>query len=128
MSVNYLTENQIASQLNLGRSVEQWLGHKNENEYRLIKWLRIDCEKMGHFSVTCFEVFDEGFHASLDIYSFSALDPDYPYGDIITFDKKEDALNYAQNSCGAFSNKFVGAGVIQDIYAEFLRQEGLPPE
>ncbi|MBA4369540.1 MAG: hypothetical protein C0403_18085 [Desulfobacterium sp.] len=128
MSVNYLSEEQVIQQLSSGRSIEQWIGHKNETDYRLIKWLRIDREKTNEYSVTSFEVFDEGNFDFLDIYEFSPLEPDLPYGEITTFDTKEKALDFALKERSAKINEFVGKGIIQDVYAEFLRKEGLPPE
>ncbi len=128
MTVKYLTKNQVQTQLAAGKAVEQWLGHANEDRYRLIKWLRIDKERTGQYSVTYFEVIDEGSYSYLDIYGFSALNPDLPYGNISTFDNKEDALDCAQNNYSALFDKFVGSGMIQEVYAELLEKEGLPTE
>lgn len=127
MAIKYLTRTQVESQLTARKAVEHWIGHKDEAEYRLIKWLRIDPENSGGYSVTCFEVFDEGGEDMLDIYSFSALDPDTPYGNTFAFKDKDEALDYVFTNLGVALNEFVGEGMIQDVYANFLKQEGLPP-
>ena len=51
-----------------------------------------------------------------------------PFGEITTFDTKEKAINFALENYNAKIKEFVGKGIIQDVYAEFLRKEGLPPE
>jgi len=71
----YLTEDQLKS-IRFGRSVQQWLGSVEEDDYTILKWLRIDKERDGNFSVTYFESFDEGSEEFLDIYEFSIVDPD----------------------------------------------------
>jgi len=128
MAVNYLSEKQALQQLSAGRSIEQWLGHKVETNYRLINWLRVDREKTNEYSVSLFMAFDEGDFNFLDVYEFSPFDPDLPYGEITTFESKEAALKFSVDKYKAQSNHFVGQGVIQDIYADFLKNEGLPPE
>ncbi len=128
MPVKYLLKGQVDQQLAAGRVIEQWLGHSNHEDYRIIKWLRIDKEKSSECSVTYFESFDEGNNDFLDVYEFSPLDPDKPYGEISTFETKEMALECAANNYGADIEKYVGDGLIQDVYADFLNQEGLPPE
>ncbi len=126
MPIKYLLKEQAFQQLIAGRAIEQWLGHLNYEDYRIIKWLRIDREETSEYSVTYFEVFDEGSNDFLDIYEFSPLDPDKYYGEISTFNTKEMALDYSINYYKADVEKFVGNGLIQDVYADFLEHEGLP--
>jgi hypothetical protein len=127
MSFEHLTDDQVRAQLSAGRPVEQWLGHKDEDSYRLLRWLRVDPERDGTYSVALFEVFDEGSEEFLDVYGFSPVDPDLLDGEISSWTTKEEALEHAL-SCGASRESFVAAGGIQDVYADFLSRMGPPPE
>jgi len=97
----YLKEEQLKSNLSLGFPIEQWLSHYKEEDYTVIRWLRIDKEKDQNYTLAYFECFDEGNENALDIYEFSMLNPDEPFGVLTQFDKIEDALNFSENSYGA---------------------------
>lgn len=118
--MRYLSEEQILTQLNAGRAIEQWLGHTDAQNYRTIRWLRIDKTDNGNFNVILFEVFDDGSLSNLDIYNFEALDPDNPYGLKITFDGAKEAIE-GSYVFGASKDRFVPSGVIQDVYSDFLQ-------
>jgi len=114
--IQYLKDDQIRARLRLGKSVEQWLGVVQETDYTILKWLSIDKESDESFSVTYFESFDEGNEDFLDIYAFSLVDPDEPFGVINTFYSIADALEFAEVIYKASPNKYISAGVIQEEY------------
>lgn len=116
----YLTEDQLKSNLRLGRSVEQWLGSVEEDDYIILKWLRIDKERDESFSVTYFESFDEGSEELLDVYEFSLVDPDEPFGVINTFSSIADALEFAIITYNASNDKYVSSGMIQEEYRDYI--------
>jgi len=118
----YLTEEQLKTNLSLGKSIEQWLGYLQKEEYTLLKWLRIDKERDGNYSVAYFESFDEGNKAFLDIYEFSLIDPDEPYGVINSFSTMAEALDFTEVTYGALMDKFVSAGMIQEEYLAYLNK------
>lgn len=117
-----LSDTQLKENLKLGKPLEQWISSQKKEDYIIIKWLRLDKEKGNTFNVAYFEVFDEGNENYLDIYEFSPLDPDYPYGIIDMFDSVESAIDFAVNSYGASLDKFVSAGIIQEEYLNYLRE------
>jgi len=125
--MKFLLSNQATDQLKAGRFIEQWLGHSNAPNYRSIRWLRIDPEKVGAFNLAVFEVFDDGTPEMLDVYSFEPVDPDLPSGFISAFTTPEEAIAAAVQQ-GASAEKFVGMGIIQDLYAAFLNEEGPAPK
>jgi len=118
----YLKEEQLKSNLSLGSPIEQWLSHYKEEDYTVIRWLRIDKEKDQNYTLTYFECLDEGNENALDIYEFSMLNPDAPFGVLSQFDNIEDALSFSENSYGASIEKYVSAGMIQEEYHDYLRQ------
>ena len=61
----------------------------------------------------------------LDVYGFEPIDPDLPNGSISAFTTPEEAIAAAV-ARGASGEKFVGMGIIQDVYAAFLDEEGYP--
>lgn len=123
-----LSAEQVIGRLKNGRAVEQWLTHTDTSSYRSIQWLRIDPEKDGRFSVTVFEVFDDGGPGALDIFSFEPVDPDAAHGKSTLLDSPEEAIQFAVGEKGAGPEKFVGSGLIQDLYASFIREHGEAPK
>lgn len=83
--MKYLDQEQLLTNLKLGKSVEQWLGAKKERGYVKLNWIRIDKEKGGEYTVAFIEVFDHGNEDFLDIYAFTPISPDEPFGVIKTF-------------------------------------------
>ncbi|SEP44775.1 hypothetical protein [Mucilaginibacter sp. OK283] len=118
----YLTEEQIKSNVRLGKSIEQWLGFTGEDDCVILKWLRIDKEKNQGYSVSYFESFDEGNEDLLDIYEFLLLDPDEPFGVINTFASIDEALEFATQTYNASNTKYVSAGMIQEEYRDYLNR------
>ncbi len=112
----YLADDQTRARLRLGKSLEQWLGVVRETDYTILRWLRIDKESEESFSVAYFESFDEGNEDFLDIYAFSLVDPDEPFGVIHTFSSIADALEFAEATYKASPNKYISAGMIQEEY------------
>ena len=119
----YLTQEQLTGNLRLGKSVEQWLGHAAIDDYIILKWLRIDKEKTGEYSVAYFQSFDEGNREFIDIYEFSAVDPDDMFGVIHSFPELDEALRFAVENYAASLNKFVSAGMIQQEYLNYLNSK-----
>ena len=122
--MKYLSEELLLQYLKLGKPVEQWLGSENRSDYTIIKWLRIEREKNGNYSVVFFEAFDEGNEDFLDIYEFSSTDPDIPYGKIDSFEDSNEALVYTLVEYGCKKDRFVNAGMIQEEYREYLSSKG----
>lgn len=119
----YLEQEQLKSNLNLGKSVEQWLGTETGNEYIIIKWLRVDKEADGNYTVTYIECFDEGNEDFADVYEFSTLDPDYPFGITSSFSSIADAIDFSVENYGASYSKFVSEGMIQEEYINYFKNK-----
>jgi hypothetical protein len=116
----YLDAEQLKSSLSLGKPVEQWLGNEETEEYTVLKWLRVEKEPDGKYTVIYIECFDEGNDDFVDIYEFSALDPDSPFGVINSFSSIADAIGFSIENYGASSLKFVAEGMIQEEYIKYL--------
>ena len=118
----YLHASELAARVNLGKEAEQWLSYEIESEYNFIKWLVIS-KYNKQFTITYFESFDEGSSDFHDVHEFSVLDPeDAPYGITNEFKSLEDAVDFAVKTYGASANRFVAGGMIQNEYADYLRQ------
>jgi hypothetical protein len=124
----YILPTEIVSTLRTNSAIEQWIGHKNENDYRLIEWIRIEMIENGRVLAAKFDVFDDGNHDFLDIYEFESVDPDNLFGLSVEFDSIDEALAYATTVWHADLSRFVRGGEIQTIYADFLNEHGLPPK
>jgi hypothetical protein len=121
--LKYLTIERLEPSLRAGKSVEQWLTYNKETDYTILKWLRTDKEKDSTYSVAYFESFDDGDGDFVDIYEFSLLYPDEPFGIINSFDSAKDALDFAIQKYSALKTKFVSAGRIQDEYEIYLTSQ-----
>jgi len=120
--MRYLNKDEIQTRLRLGKSVEQWLGVVKEDDSTILKWLSIDKKSDESFSVAYFESFDEGNEDFLDIYAFSLVDPDAPFGLIDTFYSIADALEFAEVTYKASSNKYTSVGMIQEEYRDYINR------
>jgi hypothetical protein len=120
MARRYLTEAEVLSTLSRGASVEQWLESTPVDSDTVLRWLRIDRERDGQFSVTYFEVFDDGGPEFLDIYEFSSVDVDKPHGESTSFDDAKRAIRHCVESHQARTDRFVNAGMIQEEYADYV--------
>lgn len=120
MADRYITKSGIERSLAAGEAVEQWLGTGQEGGRTTIRWMRIDRHRTGRFSVSTFEVYDDGNENFIDIYEFSSTDPDAD-GNPTLFDDVEGALAFAAKNLHADIGRFVGAGLIQEEYADYRR-------
>lgn len=120
--MRYLNEDEIQSRLRLGKSIEQWLGVVHGTDYTILRWLSIDKESDESFSVVYFESFDEGNEDFLDIYAFSLVDPDEPFGVINTFSSISEALEFAEVTYKASPHKYTAAGMIQEEYRDYINR------
>jgi hypothetical protein len=120
--MKYLLPEQLKTHLSLGKPIEQWLSHQKHDDYTILKWLRVDKEKNGTYSVSYTECFDEEDSNFLDIYKFASLDPDEPFI-INSFGTINEALTFAADNYQASEGKFVSAGMIQEEYKDYLTRK-----
>lgn len=120
----FLREDQVLPQLRTGRSVEQWLSYTIRGEYRTITYLSIAPTKKGDFVMCWSESFDEGNRDFHDVVEFSAVDEELNDQRATRHATAEEALAYAINKYGARLDRFVGNGMIQEVYASFIQEKG----
>ncbi len=118
--MDYLSEGAVLQLLSAGRSVEQWLEPGEVSGEVVLRWLRLDRQVDRTYSVTLFEVFNEGGPDLLDLYEFTPVDSDSPGGRGQHFSDLEEAVAYAVTVQGADTNRFLGVGKVQDAYSEWL--------
>lgn len=58
----------------------------------------------------------------LDIYTFSLVDPNEPFGVIHTFSSISDALEFAEVTYKVSPNKYISAGMIQEEYRDYINR------
>ena len=120
----YLTYPQLNSVLILGKPVEQWIGSSKQPDFEIITWIRIDREMNGSYSVSYFEVFDNGNLDFLDIYEFEPCEPDQPYGLTHSFPTSDQALLFCIEKYNASDDKYVYGGMVQEEYRLYLQNKG----
>lgn len=119
----YLQNEQLRTNLRLGRTVEQWLGYKQEDDYIVLRWISIEKESSDEYSVAYIESFDEGSEDFLDIYEFSTLEPDEPLGIVTTFSTIDEAISFSLDEYSAKMDRFVSAGMMQEEYRTYLNEK-----
>jgi len=119
---NYLKKEQVRSSLKVGKAVEQWLGHFSEGNDTVLKWLRIYREKE-EYNVMYIECYDQGNEDFIDVYDFTIIDPDEPYGAITSFSSIDQAIEFSKNEYGSLDDRFVTNGLIQQEYLKYLKQK-----
>jgi hypothetical protein len=128
--MRHIDPSQLQTMLNAGKRLEQWLGSRIADGERIIRWVELTRERNGEYAeyVVCFqERLDVGHHEYVDVWSFPPVDDDNEDGETEVFDELALALDHAALKLGAKRELFVGSGVVQDEYADFLKREGLAP-
>ncbi|MEZ4790848.1 MAG: hypothetical protein R2811_12615 [Flavobacteriales bacterium] len=123
----FLLEDQVLPHLRAGRAVEQWLGYDVYNGYRTITYLTITPSRNGDFIISWSESFDEGSHNFHDVFEFSAVDAELNARRTTHHLTGEAAVSVAIKDHGARLDRFIGNGMIQEVYASFIRENGEAP-
>jgi hypothetical protein len=111
--MKYLMDAEIRTLLNLGKTVEMFLG-QNRGE-GTISWIDIQRESGQFFKLNVYSVFDDGDVDHVDIYDFSPVDPDEPFK-TIEFETFDDMLAYLRNEFRLHDFSFLNHGMIQEEY------------
>jgi hypothetical protein len=121
----HLSEAQVKARLSLGKSVGQFLARENAADYAIIEWLTMykgGDEK--EYSLYYSEVIDEGPENFLDLVELAPVESDdSPV--VKEFDSIEEVLAFATKTYGALQHKYVAESMINDEYADYLRQLGI---
>lgn len=120
----YLSRLELQARVHLGKEVEQWLGHAEEGEYTVIKWLYLAREDRHQYSVNYLESFDEGDEDWQLVPEFSLLDPDAEESAV--FNSVEEAVAYAVQTYGASPDRFVPGGMLAEEYARYWQSKNAP--
>ncbi|GAB3878977.1 hypothetical protein GCM10028824_41610 [Hymenobacter segetis] len=113
----YLSRLELQARVHAGKEVEQWMGHADEGDYTVIKWLCLAPEDGHQYSVNYLESFDEGDENWQLVPEFSLLDPDAE--ERAAFDSVEEAVAYAVQIYGASPDRFVPGGMLAQEYARY---------
>jgi hypothetical protein len=119
--VKYLLESQIGSQLRANRSIEQWLGNHKEGDKFIIRYVTLHNDRRDGCYCWYGDYEDVGNEEYCDIYSFYTLDEDNEYGKKVQFDSIDNMLQFCYEELKAYPTKFVGSGMLQDFYLEYLK-------
>ena len=112
--MKYLTDIEIRTLINLGRTLEIFLGRTTDNN-ETINWISLTKNNAGQFELSTHSVFDDGDIDHLDIYSFEPIDPDEPF-QIRVFTTLDEALTFILDNHKLTNLRFVNQGVIQNEY------------
>jgi hypothetical protein len=119
--MRYLTNGYLRTALRQGKSIEQFLGGSGSSEHKTIRWLGIRSND-NSFCLTFYEAIDEGSESFHDLYEFTCEPPDEDPPEYF-FATIEEALEYSASTFGASRSRWVNAGVVQDDYADYLRNK-----
>ena len=118
----YLDLTTVQSYLNLGKTMEVFLGRISEDK-EVISYIDLKRTESGEFEINHYELFDEGGLEFVDLYSFSSFDPDMGF-ETHTFDSIDLVIEFIHDISKLNEIKFLNAGLIQDEYKKLLISEG----
>ncbi|KAA9004424.1 hypothetical protein FJU31_00820 [Stenotrophomonas cyclobalanopsidis] len=116
--MRHLSHFDLLANLRNGRSVEQLLSGRWEGDVEVIRFLGIDRDRDGRWTVRLYEVADVGTPDYLDLYSFPDVSEDPEDLPSATFSSIEPALEYACSALGADLQRFVNQGVAESEYID----------
>ncbi len=119
--MKYLPESQIIGQLKANRSIEQWLGNYKKEEKFIIKYVTLHNDRKDGCYCWYGDYEDVGDENYLDLYSFYTLDEESDLGNQVHFENVDDMLKFCYEKLHASPSKFVGSGMLQDVYLEYLK-------
>lgn len=117
----YLFRPELQARLHIGKEAEQWLGHTDEGDYTVIKWLCLAQEDRHQYSVNYLESFDEGDEHCGQVPEFTRLDPDAEA--CAVFDSVKEAVAFAVQTYGASPDQFVPGGMLAEEYARYWQSK-----
>ena len=118
----YIEELLINNYLNLGKTIEVFLGRINIDK-TVLSYLEFTKTNSSKVQVTIIESYDEGNLNWLDIYDFSHFNQDDEF-EIIEFDSVDNAIEGVKAKFKLDELKFVTQGMIQVEYEDLLKSEG----
>lgn len=116
--MRHLSHFDLLAKLRTCRSVEQLLPGRREGDVEVIRFLGIDRDRDGRWTVRLYEVADVGTPDYLDLHSFPDVAEDPDDLPSATFSNIEPALEYACSALGADLPRFVNQGVAESEYIE----------
>jgi hypothetical protein len=118
----YLDSNEANTYLNLGRTIEVFLGRIMEDK-EVISYLTLLRKADGHIEMQLIDHYDEGNLEYTDIYDFSYVDPDMSF-ETINFGNLEQCKDFIRKRFHLDEIGFVNAGLCQEEYADLIKEEG----
>ncbi len=117
----YLQESQIISQLKANRSIEQWLDNYKKDGSYIIRFVTLHNDRREGCYCWYGDFEDVGDSDYCDIYSFYSIDEENEYGNRVPFSTIEEMLEFCYEKLSASPIKFVGKGMLQDAYQDYLK-------
>ena len=117
----YIDEQLINNYLNLGKTIEVFLGRINIDK-TVLSYLEFTKTNSSKVQVTIIESYDEGNLNWLDIYDFSHINQDDEF-EIIEFNSVDSAIEGVKAKFQLDELKFVTQGMIQVEYEDLLKSE-----
>ena len=126
MKYNYLTIDELTLQLQNRKPVQKWIGYRDDNGFRYIKWIEIDPTRNNTYAIYEKECLDSGSEDDFDLTQFITVgDPDEPEGKRTEINDVESVIEYL-NANNIDLITFVKFCEIQYIYLEFIKKMGQP--
>jgi hypothetical protein len=116
----YLSPLELAARVRLGKEVEQWLGHSEEVDYTVLRWIYISKDKQ-QYTINYIESFDDGSEEWTDVTEFSQLDPDEEVEH--SFTSIEEAVEFAVQTYAASKERFLPGGMLHTEYLAYWRSK-----
>lgn len=119
--MKYLTEEQLLDLLQLGKTVETFVGKDDVNGHRTLQWLGIEKgrEKREYYYVVLHHVFDDRQDGVESTYDFSYVEPDDLHGKVLLESESfSNAIQYVKAKFSLSLSRFVSEGFLDELINE----------
>ena len=122
--MRYLTEEEVKTYLNLGKTVEQWLPVQFDEleKMEILSWLEIEQENPASLILRIGQVYNESDGTSLDFYDFSSVDPDELFKER-TFKNLDSLFTTLESELNGNRTKFLNTGMCQEKYKQHMEKQ-----
>ena len=118
----YLNKQELKTILNLGKTVEVFLGRIHEDP-QILTHLAVSKTDNNNLKVVIIDSYDEGNSEFTDIYEFSFVNPDMDF-ETHNFEDIDKTIDFIKAKFKLNEIKFINEGICQDEYVELLNSEG----
>lgn len=117
--MKYIESSQLTTYLRLGRELPQYIGLGKYFEATTFEWVNLSGTP-DKAKIALIRSYDEGDEWYCDVVSFAQVADDDPSEEKYFEGSVDECLHWLETELGGDREKFVGQGMIDDIYKQYV--------